>query len=215
VAKQNQPQTDEFGQPVPQQPLTPEQIEWMVNQRVQQTTQQTQEQMKAQWEAEREKQEVLGIAKRFYETHPDVPYQSEADGEMKATAQALNEAWEPTGWAVDLSDPSMWEILNEARQRPALLRVLEMNGNLADSDDGMELARFQASLLEGKAPITQQTRTVPQSKVGKPSTVKKPITESASGGSTAGSVDPSGDPWLEAVAEYRKQQKQGSGFNLE
>jgi len=198
TAQRQAPQYDEFGNPVtpPQPQLAPQQTQAYIDQMVAKRMQEMQGQMYQQANAAAERNAALRAVRDFYERH-QIEENDDVDSALFETVTTLNDAW--SDGDLDISNPDSLEIALEATNRPALRKVLELNPSYVDSDAGMELARFQASLLEGNA-ITQQTSAVPASQVGKS---RKPAVERASGGSDSGTVNPAGDPWLEAVAEHR------------
>lgn len=169
---------DADGVPAPSAPITPQQVDLMVQMR-------TQEQ-RAAWEAERAEQEqraaqqaAVGV---FLEAHPELEQGSELDGAMYDAYTALNSAWERSDTEVNLGDTATLEILFEASQNPELLKILQMRPEYIDTDEGMQLARLEAAMLKSNGtPITQQTRKVPASAVGR---TDLPVTESASVGGT-------------------------------
>jgi len=182
-AAQYREQTGEYPPgytgPLPPQPAVAEvDIEQVVERRLQQE--------RAAYEAAREaqlyEQRLTETVSGFYSDHPEVSPRSVEDNRITETMQALNEAWAVRGIQVDETDRDTVEILYETSQRPALQRVLELRPEYFTSEDGMELARRDALVLEGRAPAaTQETRQVPASKVGAKTGAKKPFAESASG----------------------------------
>lgn len=149
----------------------------------------------------------------FYQAHPEVEPRGNVDGDIAATVQTLNDAWRTTNSAVDISSADSLEIVYEATKRPALRQVLETNPVYFDSDSGMQLARFQASILEGQ-PITQSSTTVPASAVSQLTSPSKPVVERAGTGTSAGTDAPL-DEFDQAVVEYRRGQKRGGGLFFE
>lgn len=209
------PVYDEYGQPVQLPPttqgLSPEQVASLTDQIVSERMQQyysqlSQEQADAAARAAAE-QSVLG----FYERHPEVTPRGEVDTNITETVLALNEAWANTGTAVDISDPEALEIAYEASKRPSLQTVLQMNPQYVDSDAGMEIARYQAAILEGR-PITQTDVAVPASQV-ETLPQRKPFSESASSVNPQGTEAPL-DEFESAVLEYRKSRPRTSVFGI-
>ena len=124
----------------------------------------------------------------------------------------LEESWERMGvedWRVGIDNPDMLEIVYEAYKNPSLMTVLKKNPHLADDDEGMKLARFEAALLSGETPITQQTRKVPASQVGQ----RKPVVEKASIGATPPPQGPL-DDWeqIKRASRETRSDKVGSPF---
>lgn len=207
--RQNQPQIDEFGQPAqaPAQQqigVDPRLVPYYVEQSVAEREVALRQQLQAEFEAQREQQAREASIYGFYDKHPEVEPGSPVDADVRETLRAFEEAW--GDWEPDPSNPDTLEIAYEATQNPELRRVLELNPQYVDSDEGMELARLQAAWLKGGGqPFTQETSQVPASQVG---TQRKPVVERAS---TAGPAPVSSeplDPWKEAVIAYREDDPQ-------
>lgn len=194
-------------------PLAPADVNNLVEQRLAAERQAMQEQFQQRQEFERTQEAVMG----FYADHPEVEPRGPADNEITDTMQVLNDAWSQRDIEVDMSDRGTIEVLYEASQRPALRQVLALKPDYFDSDTGLNLARMEASVLEG-APTpaqTQVTRTVPASQVGKTAGQRKPFAESAVTGAEAQEQDDPNDPWGQIVREYKKGQNTASVFQFE
>jgi hypothetical protein len=103
------------------------------------------------------------------------------------------------------------EIAYEATKNPELRTVLELNPAYVDSDAGMQMARFQAALVRGEAPITQSV--VQGTTSASPSTPatgqRKPVTERASVGAAPATPDKPLDEFEQAVLEFKKNRTAG------
>jgi len=209
-AAQYREQTGEYppgytGPPAPQAAPAPVDIEQVVERRLQQER----EAYVAAAEAAQYEQALTGAVMGFYQDHPEVSPRDGIDNRITDTMQALNEAWAHRGIQVDETDRPTLEIVYEAAQRPALERVLAMRPEYFTSADGMDLARRDALVLEGRAPeATQETRQVPASKVGKKVGSKKPFAESAAGGGPT--PDEPLNEWDQIKATIRKGQGRGT-----
>lgn len=183
--------------------LTPQQITPLVDQIVSERFSQMQQGLQTQAvtdQAVREAERTIGD---FYTRHPEVEVRGTLDNDITETINSLNEAWDRTGTAVDITDADALDIAYEAAKRPALRQVLELQPEYIDSDAGMELARMQAAFLEGQ-PITQNSQAVPASQVGQTVGQRKPVTESASTGATPPNADKPLDEFDQAVLAYRQ-----------
>jgi len=206
-----QPQFDEYGNPAASPPapsVDPRVVQAYIDRQVAEKMQKAQEQMRASAAQAAERAAAIRAVKDVYERH-GIEEDSELDNDIVETIRTFSETWQDG--SLDLTNPDSIEIAIEATNRPALRQVLELHPEYVDTDTGMELARFSAALLEGNA-ITQQTSVKPASEVGRPTTQRKPAVERAVGGSDSGSIDPSGDPWLEALAAHRANPNTGSVF---
>lgn len=199
------------GPPTPkeQQALAPDQVTAIVEQRLQQERQAMQTEMAARQEYEATASAIMG----FYRDHPEVEPRSPADNAITDTLTVLNEAWAMYDEEVDMTDRGTVELLYEASQRPALQSVLAMKPAYFDSEAGVQLARMEASVLEGAPAPTQQTQSVPASQVGKNQGQRKPFQESAVTGSEV--PDDGDDEWSQIKREYRKGQDTQSIFSFE
>lgn len=202
-----QPQTGQSG-------MTPQQIAALTEQIVAERLQTSQAAMQQQADQRAEYNEAEAAITGFYEAHPEVETNSDADRDIVSTMRALDEAWaNRDGGTVDVSSPESLEIVYEASRRPALREVLALNPQFFDSDTGMDLARMQASVLEGQ-PVTQATRQVPASRVGSTVGQRKPVVERASTGSPQADADKPLDPFEEGVVAYRREQQGRGGESL-
>ena len=193
--------------------LAPADVNNLVEQRLAQERQAMQAEFQRRQEFETTRDAVMG----FYADHPEVEPRSPADNEITDTMQVLNEAWDARGIEVDMSDRGTIEVLYEASQRPALRQILALKPDYFDSDTGLNLARMEASVLEG-APTpfeTQVTRTVPASQVGQTAGQRKPFAESAVTGAEAQEPEDENDPWTQIVREHKKGKSKASVFEFE
>ena len=200
MAQQQQPQTDEWGQPLPQQQqpnLTPQQVQQQIDWQVQQRLQQQAALQQEQWAQQQEYNEGRAAMEEFFSRHTEVEPGGSVDEDIAATVLALNEAWADTD--LDIASVDSLEIAYEAAQRPALRQVLELNPQYVDTDEGMVLARRLASELDG---ITQ-TKTSPRGTSAPRSNT--PVVER--GSSTAPQEGPPMDEFEEGAAEYRAEKK--------
>ena len=191
---------DDAGNPVQLPPtLSPMQIEALVQAR----TASMAEEIAAQREADRSVAEAEASIRTFYEKH-SIAEGDETDAALVQTVNALNESWSDVD--VDITDADALESVFEATQDPYLLTVLQKNPHYFEDEAGMQLARFQAALLKGGTPITQQTVQVPASMVGQS---KPPVTEAASVGTVAPGAGQPLDEWQQIVAAKRDQRTAG------
>jgi len=199
------------GPPTPeqQQALAPDQVTAIVEQRLQQERQQMQAEMAARQEYEATASAIMG----FYRDHPEVEPRSAIDNGITDTLTVLNEAWAMYDEEVDMTDRGTIEVLYEASQRPALQSVLAMKPAYFDSEAGLQLARMEASVIEGAPAPTQQTQSVPASQVGKTSGQRKPFQESAVTGTEV--LEDENDEWSQIKRAYRKGQDTQSIFSFE
>ncbi len=201
------PQAEEGAPTTPQ--YSPEQIQLLVDQMVAERVGQAQQELTTRADAQESIRAAEATIMGFYQKHPEVEPQGEIDADITAAIQDLNEAWDQRdASSLDISDPDSLEIAYEVMKRPALLEILKLHPDYVDTDAGMELARFQASILEGNA-ITQQTAAVPASQVGQTVGQRKPVIESASQKAPAGSPDDQLDEFDKAVLEYQRARKSG------
>ena len=212
--QQVQPQQfDDYGNPVAPPAPTPQQVQQYVDQQVQMRLQQAQsgwqEQAAADAQAEAARRAIYG----FFEKHPEVEVNSPVDDDIAQTIHAINDSWQTWGTSMDITDPDTIEVAYEATQRPALRHVLEKNPALVDDEQGMQLARFQASILEGQ-PITQSAQNVPASSPGAQvvGSSRPPVIERGATTSNTSDDRPL-DEVDQAFLEYR-QHKQRSGDSV-
>jgi len=220
-AQQNQPppqaQPDYWSDPtpqaqVPQGPVTPQQIQQLVDQQLSSRLDGLQQQAQEKAQQTRSVQEAEASIMGFYEKHPEVTVEGELDGQITETIHSLNEAWQKGGQKpLNVGNPDSLEIAYEASRSPELRAVLEMNPVYVDSEAGMQLARFQAALVRGEQPITQQvvqgtTSAVPST----PATgQRRPVTERASVGASPAQSDKPLDEFEQAVSEFRRNRTAG------
>lgn len=206
------PQFDEYGQPIaqtqPQQPQpvvpSPQQLQAFIEQRVNEQSAQREAAMRAEIEAQRRAMEDANTVQTWFAEN-GITRGDETDQKMVDTIKFLNSAW--TDGEVELGNRESLAIIKEAAERPALREVFALKPEYFDTDAGIQLARMEASVLEGNAP-TQQLQSVPASQVGQTNGQRQPVIERAAGGAGAGTVNPQGDPWLEAVAFHRGNEDQ-------
>lgn len=217
-AAAQKPQFDQYGdpvappaQPTPQAAPTPQQVAAFVERQVAEQSRNRDNQMRIELAAQREQQEALGALTEFFSEN-GITRGDETDGAMVDTIAYLNDSWQDA--TVELGNKESLGIVKEATERPALREILALKPQYFDSDAGLTLARMEASVLEGNA-ATQTTAAVPASQVGSTDGQRKPVTERASGGASAPSNNPSGDPWLEAVAAYRGDAQRAGGIFFE
>lgn len=194
--------------PAQQRGLAPQDVNAIVEQRLQQERQQMQAEMQDRQEYEARAQSIMG----FYRDHPEVEPRSPADNMITDTMTALNEAWATHDYEVDMSDRGTLEILYEASQRPALQSILSLKPDYFDSEAGLQLARMEAAVLEGAPSPTQQTQAVPASQVGKTSGQKKPFAESAVTGAEVPEED---DEWSQIKRSYQRTRDDKAVFQFE
>lgn len=184
-----------------QGPVDPNQLAAYIDQQLTQRTEAIRQDLAAQMARE----EAVGYAEDaisgFFENHPEVEVRSEADDAMVNTINDLNEAWQSAGRYVDVTEVDHIERAFEASKREALREVLLNNPRYIETEAGMTLARFEASLLEGSQPMTQGAAQVPASMVGQ----RPPVVERASTGPSPGGNQPA-DEFEEAVMERRRAQ---------
>ena len=82
-----------------------------------------------------------------------------------------------------------------------------------DSEAGVQLARMEASVLEGAPAPTQQSQSVPASQVGKSQGQRKPFQESAVTGSEV--PDEGDDEWSQIKRTVRSGKDTQSVFQFE
>lgn len=106
--------------------------------------------LQQQAQAEREQQQYLGTVSAFYQRHPEIVPNSEADQQVVAVIQELDLVKE---------DPEALDVAAEAAQNPALRFVLNAEPHLAETDAGMSMARVRATQLAQQAAPTPQQGT--------------------------------------------------------
>lgn len=200
------PQEQPYGMPEaqPQQgpPVSPMEIQRLVDYQLQQRLAQQQAMQAAQFQQYQQYQETSQAMESFFQAHPEVERGGAVDEDIASTVLALNEAWPDSD--LDISSPEALEIAYEAAQRPALRQVLELNPSYVDSDAGMVLARNLASQIDG---ITQPSAPPTRGATGPRGNT--PVVER--GASQAPGNAPPLDEFDQAVADYRKEkQKRGS-----
>jgi hypothetical protein len=148
----------------------------------------------------------------FRGRHPEFAPNSERDSELYGLITEWNIAWsgDPNGQApgsFNPAEPGALDIAAEALARPELAKILKINPSYFDSDEGMELARRQATLLEA----TAQASTQPAPAKSQP---KAPHVESGAsgGGSPLAAEGTPTDPIAELLA-YAKTEKEKSVFS--
>lgn len=201
-----------YDQPEQGQTYTPQQLQQLVDQQLTSRLGTLQQQAYQQAEEARATQEAEASVMGFYEKHPEVTVEGELDGQITETILSLNDAWERGGQApLDIRNPDSLEIAYEASKNPELRAVLEMNPQYVDNDAGMQMARFQAALIRGEAPITQQvvqgtTSATPSTPAGGQ---RRPVTEKASVGAAPANADRPLDEFEQAVMEFKKNRTAG------
>jgi len=189
--------------------VAPSDVQQIVEQRIAQERALAFEQAQRQQELRALEQNIYS----FYQDHPEVEPRGPLDNEITDAIAALNEAWVPTDTEVDPSDRGSLEIAYEAAQRPALLAILQMKPQYFESDYGMQLARMEASVLEGAPPSTEpRTRVVAASQTGQTVGQKKPFVESASAGASGPVEDDGSDPWAEIVKTIQSEKRGNNVF---
>lgn len=145
-------------------------------------------------------QEFLRTVTDFRARHPDVPPNSEADHMLAQVVQELDLIKE---------DPEALEVAYEASQDPALRFVLNASPHLADTDNGMAMARVQATQLAAQ----QQPAQAPPGGTtqGEPARIAPRIPFVERGGSGAPTQGAPGNtpdsPLKEAIAMYRAERE--------
>lgn len=205
-------QVDPYGldnEPAQQpQGLDPNMVMPLVDMQVQQRMLEYQNMMSQQQAVQAEYQTANNALAEFYSAHTEIEPQGELDATIATTIVALNDAWEPSGSTLDLTNSDTFEIAYEATRRPALRQVLEVNPALIDTDAGMELARRQAALLE--ADITPTTTSAPGATR---TNQRKPVVERASSGTPPATEGTQADEFEAAVLSFRKdRESKGSIF---
>lgn len=144
-------------------------------------------------------QEFLRTVTDFRARHPDVPPNSEADHMLAQVVQELDLIKE---------DPEALEVAYEASRDPALRFVLNASPHLADTDNGMAMARVQASQV-----AAQQSAQAPPGGTtqGEPARIAPRIPFVERGGSGAPTQGAPGNtpdsPLKEAIAMYRAERE--------
>jgi len=176
-------------------------VQRLMDERLAQERMNISEQFARQREADSLSQAVNG----FYQNHPEVEPYGALDTEITDAMAILNdsESWLSVrnpdgsyGIETDPSDPGTLEVLYEAAQRPALLEVLKLRPEYFSSAQGLQIARRDASLIEGVPPTTEPVvQNVPASRAGARAGQKLPFVESAAG-AVPGEAGPDlNDPW--------------------
>lgn len=215
--RQETGQYPEGYQPAPapqaQTGVAPQDVQRLVDQRLEQERAAMYERLQAEQQYEQLTQAVMS----FYQDHPEVPQRSPADEAITDAAMTLDTspAWQARDETVDMADRETLELMYEVSQRPALLEVLALRPDYFDSEAGMQLARRDASVLEGNPAATQETRTVPASQVGKTAGQRKPFAESATTGAEAEEQEDPNDPWGAIKRDVANRRSPASVFTFE
>ncbi len=197
---------DDMGNPVqiPQAPpgLTPQQVQDYVNAQLQeQAAYQAQAAQQQAWRQEKYNEAQQAQA-RFFEQHPEVVKDSDADEDIATTILAFNEAWTAIdGSTFNLGSEESLAIAYEASKRPALRVVLEKQPSLMDDDEGMTLAYALTEQIEQRT----NTQMAPQPTGRMTARPNTPFAER--GSSPAPQQGTPLDEFDQAVAEYRGQNK--------
>lgn len=205
LRQQIQQQQDPYAEPTPQptQPqLSPDMVQRMVDEQVGQRLTQAQAQAQQQMFARQEYETAATAIQGFYERHPEVEVEGDADKDIASTIVALNEAWAPRGAGViDIANEEVLDIAYEAAQNPTLRRILEMHPEYIDDDAGMGMARYLATQVDGNTQTAGQTgRTTPRANT--------PVVERGQNQSPPGTGKPA-DEFDEAAQEYRAYKTRG------
>lgn len=201
-------QTQEQMSRPQQRAISPQDVDRIVQSRMQQA----QEMQRIEADARSTMEAAEQALTSFYESHPEVEVRGDIDSALYHTVLDLEDSWKSLGvedYRVGIDNPEMLEVVYEAYKNPSLLTVIKKYPHLVDDDEGMELARFQAAMLRGETPVTQDKRKVPASQVGQ----KKPVVEKASVGSRQPESGPQ-DDWdrIKAASRKARSEKQGSPF---
>jgi hypothetical protein len=199
------PPPDQFGledeRPTPQ-PVgpSPDQVAQLADRIAQQRIYDFQQQQMAQVQASQQVQQASQAMEQFFQSHPEIEKESDADSDIAETIMTLNEAWKDTGSILELGNQESLEIALEATQRPALRSVLELHPEYIDTDEGLALARAAANQIDGGVQAPTQGRT-------KGIASNTPVVER---GQTQ--TPPSGplNEWEQAVQEYRNSRSRNS-----
>ena len=127
----------------------------------------------------------------FYQQHPEVDPGGALDTEITDAKSFLENSseWSAVrnpdgsyGIETDPTDSGTLEVLYEAARRPALLEVLKLRPEYFSSTQGLQIARRDASLIEGvPATTAPQVQNVPASRAGARAGQKLPFAESEIG----------------------------------
>lgn len=204
-----QPPMVPMVQPQMPQGLPPEQVQAMVNQQVGQQMSEFQRQQAIQAERQKDYIETAENLQEFFVNHPEIQVDGDADSDIAATVQSLNQAWATkNAGTVDIGSSDGLERIYEATKRPALARVLALHPEYIDDEVGMTLARQMASTVDGQTQVAMPaTGTTPGRSTPRPNT---PVVERGSSPSA-----PQGKPldeWQEAVASLQADTKRGSSI---
>ena len=201
-AQQQQPQFvyDEQGNPMQLPPpgLSPQQVQEYVDAQLQERlAYEAQAQQEQAWKAEKYA-EAQAAQARFFEAHPEVVKDGDADEDIANTILAFNEAWTGIdGSTFNLGSEESLTIAYEASRRPALRTVLMKQPTLMDDDEGMTLAYALAEQMEQRG-ATQMAPQPTGRMTARPNT---PFAER--GSSPAPQQATPLDEFDEAVREFR------------
>ena len=192
-----QPPPPQAGPPA----LQPNDVQRLMDDRLAQERAAGAEQYARQREAEALAQAVDG----FYQVHPEVEPYGALDTEITDAKAFLENSQEwlsvrnpdgTYGIETDPTDAGTLEVLYEAARRPALLEVLKLRPEYFSSAQGLQIARRDASLIEGvPATTAPQVRNVPASRAGARAGQKLPFAESAQGSVPEETGPDMNDPW--------------------
>lgn len=182
--------------------LSPAQVQQMLDERLAQER----ANMAAQWQQQQDLTALQSTVQGFYADHPEVEPLGALDTEITDAMAELDNspAWAGVrnadgsyGVIVDATDRQSIDILYEAVQSPALLEVLKLRPDYFTSEAGLQFARRDAMVLEGRAPLTTEpvTATVPASRVGARAGQQVPFAEAAGGSTPTDQGPDQTDPW--------------------
>lgn len=207
--RQQQQQQDPYAEPQPlPQPvgLQPQQVVPLVDRIVQQRLQQVQGKLNQQQAQQAEYAEARETVGAFFESHPEVLREGPIDQDITDTILALNQAWAAKdGSSVNIGNTESLEIAYEAAKNPALRRVLEMNPEYIEDDEGMILARQAAAAINAQSSTQAESPPAP-ARTAAPR-ANTPFVERGS----AQAPQPGSplDEFDQAANEYRNLQRRG------
>lgn len=158
-------------------------------------------------ESEAQMAEAQRTLVSFYERH-QIQVGDDTHQAMADLVENWNRSWtgDPSGakaGSFNTADAESLEILAEAVSRPALAQVLRFNPNYIDDDEGMALARHQATLLEATARTPTQAA---------PAVAQIPAVESGPSGQGPRQLDvPTPSP-IDEIMELDRSEKARSAF---